>query len=55
MPNMANRVNAIKEKYPETRVLIGGVPITREFCPRIGADFYSPNPHEALEYLNKNG
>lgn len=53
MPNMANSVKAIKEKYPETKVLIGGAPITQEFCDRIGADFYSPNPHEAVEYLNQ--
>ncbi len=53
MPNMANSVKAIKEKYPETKVLVGGAPITQEFCTRIGADFYSPNPHEAVEYLNQ--
>lgn len=54
MRNMENSVKAIKEKYPKTKVLIGGAPITKEFCARIGADFYSPNPHEAVEYLNKN-
>ena len=54
MRNMENSVKAIKEKYPDTKVLIGGAPITQDFCTRIGADFYSPNPHEAVEYLNKN-
>ncbi|MCU0645448.1 MAG: corrinoid protein [bacterium] len=54
MRNMENSVKAIKEKYPKTKVLIGGAPITHEFCTRVGADFYSPNPHEAVEYLNKN-
>jgi 5-methyltetrahydrofolate--homocysteine methyltransferase len=54
MRNMENSVKAIKEKYPDTKVLVGGAPITQEFCTRIGADFYSHNPHEAVEYLNKN-
>jgi 5-methyltetrahydrofolate--homocysteine methyltransferase len=54
MPNMENSVKAIKQAYPDTKVLIGGGPITREFCTRIGADFYSPNPHDAVEYLNAN-
>jgi len=53
MRNMENSVKAIKEKYPDTKVLVGGAPITQDFCTRIGADFYSPNPHEAVEYLNK--
>ena len=53
-PNMQSSVEAIKRTYPGTKVLIGGAPITRDFCTRIGADFYSPNPQEAVEYLNKN-
>lgn len=54
MRNMESSVKDIKEKYPDTKVLIGGAPITQDFCTRIGADFYSPNPHEAVEYLNKS-
>jgi methanogenic corrinoid protein MtbC1 len=53
MPNMERSVRAIKEAYPETTVLVGGAPITHDFCTRIGADFYSPNPHEAVEFLNR--
>jgi methanogenic corrinoid protein MtbC1 len=54
MRNMESSVKAIKEKYPDTKVLVGGAPITQDFCTRIGADFFSPNPHEAVEYLNKS-
>jgi 5-methyltetrahydrofolate--homocysteine methyltransferase len=54
MANMENSVKAIKKTYPDTKVLVGGAPITQDFCARIGADFYSPNPHEAVEYLNKS-
>ena len=51
---MRDGVQAIKQTYPDTKVLIGGGPITHDFCTRIGADFYSPNPHDAVEYLQKN-
>lgn len=54
MPNMASSVSAIKKAYPQTKVLIGGGPITKDFCAKIGADFYSPDPHDAVEYLNSN-
>jgi 5-methyltetrahydrofolate--homocysteine methyltransferase len=54
MPNMESSVKAIKKDFPNTKVLIGGAPLTHEFCARVGADFFSPNPHDAVEYLNKS-
>jgi 5-methyltetrahydrofolate--homocysteine methyltransferase len=54
MPNMEKSVRAIKEAYPKTKVMVGGAPISEEFCTRIGADFTSHNPHEAVEYLNSS-
>jgi len=53
MANMENSVKAIKEKYPDIKVLIGGAPITLDFCKRIGADFYSPTPNDAVVFLNQ--
>jgi methanogenic corrinoid protein MtbC1 len=53
-PNMENSVKAIKTAYPNIKVLVGGAPITKDFCTHIGADFYSPNPQDAVEFLNKN-
>jgi 5-methyltetrahydrofolate--homocysteine methyltransferase len=38
---------------PETKILIGGAPVTNDFCQKIGADFYAPDPQRAVEYLNK--
>ena len=52
MPSMEKSVRAIREAYPAMKVMVGGAPITGEFCARIGADFTSHNPHEAVEYLN---
>jgi methanogenic corrinoid protein MtbC1 len=53
MPNMEKSVRAIKDAYPTMKVMVGGAPISLEFCSRIGADFTSHNPHEAVEYLNR--
>ena len=50
--NMENSVKAIKKSSPDTKVLIGGAPITLDFCTHIGADFYSPNPQDAVAFLN---
>jgi methanogenic corrinoid protein MtbC1 len=52
MVNMEKSVKEIREKCPGTKVLIGGAPINQDFCNKIGADFYAPNPQVAVEYLN---
>jgi len=54
MPSMEKSVRAIKEANPNLKVMVGGAPVTPEFCARIGADFSSHNPHEAVEYLNRS-
>jgi len=53
MVNMEEIVSTIKEQVPNTTVLIGGAPVNTDFCKKIGADFYSPDPQGAVEYLNK--
>ncbi len=52
MENMRKIVTVIKENHSETRVMVGGAPVTTEYCIRIGADFYSPDPQGAVRYLN---
>jgi methanogenic corrinoid protein MtbC1 len=51
MENMKKTVSAIKEKHAASKILIGGAPVTREYCEKIGADFYSPDPQGAVNYL----
>ncbi len=51
MVNMEKTVAAIKEKNPDTKVLVGGAPLTQDFCDKIGADNYSKDPQVALDYL----
>lgn len=54
MGNMEKSVRAIKEKYPDIKVLIGGAPVNQDFCDKIGADFYAADPQSAADYLNRN-
>lgn len=53
MVNMSEIVSKIREELPNTKILIGGAPVNTEFCNKIGADFYAPDPQKAVEYLNK--
>ncbi len=54
MANMANIVKEIRNASPHTKVLIGGAPVNMDFCREVGADFYSPDPRGAVEYLNQS-
>jgi methanogenic corrinoid protein MtbC1 len=53
MENMKKTVSAIREKYSGSKILVGGAPVTMDYCERIGADFYSPDPQGAVNYLNQ--
>jgi methanogenic corrinoid protein MtbC1 len=53
MENMKKIVMVIKEKYSSSKILVGGAPVTKEYCEKIGADFYSPDPQGAVNYLKQ--
>jgi methanogenic corrinoid protein MtbC1 len=53
MENMKKIVDAIRESHPQLKILVGGAPVTQDYCDRIGADFYSPDPQGAVNYLNR--
>jgi len=53
MENMKKTVASIREKHKEVKILVGGAPVTREYCERIGADFYSPDPQGAVNFLKQ--
>lgn len=53
MVNMESIVKEIRSKYPEKIILLGGAPLSTDFCKKIGADFYSPNPQGAVEFLRE--
>lgn len=53
MANMEAIVSKVKETSPDTKILVGGAPLSDEFRSKIGADFYSPDPRGAVEYLKE--
>lgn len=53
MINMESIVKEIKTNFPDTKVLVGGAPLSADFCKQIGADFYSRDPQGAVEFLNQ--
>ncbi|WP_297089280.1 corrinoid protein [uncultured Draconibacterium sp.] len=52
MVNMEKITKAIKDELPGTKVAVGGAPVTKDFCDKIGADAYSADPQGLVEYLN---
>ena len=53
MENMKKIVTDIKAKSASSIILVGGAPVTQDYCNKIGADFYSPDPQGAVNYLNQ--
>jgi methanogenic corrinoid protein MtbC1 len=53
MENMKKTVVSLKEKHSDLKILIGGAPVTQEYCDKIGADFFSPDPQGAVNYLKQ--
>jgi len=52
MLNMGKIVEDIQATKPDTKILIGGAPVTEDYKDKIGADWYSPDPQGAAEFLN---
>lgn len=53
MGSMKKIVAELKAKYAGIKILVGGAPVTQEFCDKIGADFYTSDPQAAVNYLNQ--
>jgi methanogenic corrinoid protein MtbC1 len=51
MANMPDAVRAIRQSSPETRIIVGGAPVTARFAESIGADAYGADPYAAVEFL----
>ena len=53
MENMKKTVEAIRGNYNSSTILVGGAPVTMDYCQKINADFYSPDPQGAVKFLNQ--
>lgn len=51
MTNMQDIVSRVRAEKPATKIVIGGAPVSQDFCDKIGAHFYSPDPQGLVEYL----
>ena len=50
MPAMRSTVQAVREAGLEgVKVMVGGAPVTQDFCNEIGADGYSPDAASAVD------
>ena len=52
MGNMTKTVKEIKEQFPDTKIIVGGAPLTAEAAEKMGADAYARNPQMTVEKLN---
>ena len=51
MTNMEPIIQAIKEVSPQTKVIVGGAPLTPDFARSIGADAYGSDPQDDVVWL----
>ena len=49
MPEMKKVVDLVKERNLDFKVMIGGAPVTQEYCDEIGADCYTDDAASASE------
>jgi len=52
MSNMRSMVSTIREKYPSTKIAVGGPPLSTKFAMEIGANAYCRDAQENVEWLN---
>lgn len=54
MANMGGIITAIRQKYPDTKIAVGGAPVNSAFARDIGANGYRKDPQELIQWLEKN-
>jgi methanogenic corrinoid protein MtbC1 len=52
MVKMEEIVQEIKKKNPKINVYVGGAPLTTEFCEKIGANGYFPDPQSFVKHIS---
>jgi 5-methyltetrahydrofolate--homocysteine methyltransferase len=53
MPRMRNAVAAVKAAGTDTRIVIGGAPVTEEFAAEVGADGFAPDAASAVDVVRE--
>lgn len=52
MVNMETVIKAVKAEIPETKIIVGGAPVSADFALSIGADGYGGDPQEGIKWLD---
>jgi 5-methyltetrahydrofolate--homocysteine methyltransferase len=52
MSNMQPMIASIREKHPNTKIIVGGAPLNADFATEIGADAYARDPQENINWLS---
>jgi len=55
MASMANTVKEIRANFPDTRIIVGGAPLTAQAAEEMGASGYARDPQGAVEWLDSIG
>ncbi|AKB24043.1 5-methyltetrahydrofolate--homocysteine methyltransferase [Methanosarcina sp. MTP4] len=53
MMEMKEDVKLFKEEFPAVKIMVGGAPVSQEFCDSIGADGYADNASEAIRVAQR--
>ena len=53
LPSMEETVRAVKEVYPDVKIMVGGAVLTEDYATLIGADFYAPDAVSAAKVANE--
>jgi len=52
MVNMSTIISTLRNKYPDSKVIVGGAPVNSDFAKSINADGYGKDPQELITWLN---
>ncbi len=53
VPGMENTIRLLRERKPETVVMVGGAVLTEDYARQIGADFYGKDAMASVNYAMK--
>ncbi len=53
VPAMERTIKIIKNKYPKTKIMVGGAVLNEEYAEKIGADKYAKDAMDAVRYAQE--
>jgi methanogenic corrinoid protein MtbC1 len=53
LASMKNIIDEVRERYPDTKFIVGGASVTEETARKFGADGYGENATRAVEAARK--